>query len=44
MKVSVSILSNKDKSLKNTFPNLKFVDGKRFTGNESQEEYRIWIK
>ena len=32
------------KSLKNTFPNLKFVDEKRFTGNESQEEYRIWIK
>ena len=32
------------KSLKNNFPNLNFVSGKRFTGNESDEEYMNWIK
>ena len=32
------------KSLKNNFPNLKFVDGKRFTGNEPEEEYKIWVR
>ena len=31
------------KSLKNNFPDLNFVDGKRFTGRESNEEYRNWI-
>ena len=31
------------KSLKGNFPNLDFVDGKRFTGRESDEEYRNWI-
>lgn len=31
------------KSLKNNFPSLNFVDGKRFTGSESDEEYRNWI-
>ncbi len=31
------------KSLKSNFPNLNFVDGKRFTGRESDEEYRNWI-
>ncbi len=31
------------KSLKNNFPNLNFADGKRFTGRESDEEYRNWI-
>ena len=31
------------RSLKNNFPNLNFVDGKRFTGRESDEEYRSWI-
>ena len=31
------------KSLKNNFPNLHFVDGKRFTGRESDEEYKKWI-
>ena len=31
------------KSLKNNYPNLNFVDGKRFTGRESDEEYRNWI-
>ena len=30
-------------SLKNNFPNLNFVDGKRFTSNESLEEYKSWI-
>ena len=32
------------KSLKNNFPNLNFVSGKRFTGNEPIEEYQNWIK
>ena len=32
------------KSLKNNFPNLNFVSGKRFTGSESNEEYINWIK
>lgn len=32
------------KSLKNNFPNLNFVDGKRFTGRESDDEYRNWIE
>ena len=32
------------KSLQNNFPNLNFVSGKRFTGNESLEEYTSWIK
>ena len=31
------------KSLQNNFPNLNFVSGRRFTGNESEEEYRLWI-
>ena len=32
------------KSLTSNFPNLNFVSGKRFTGNESSEEYTNWIK
>ncbi len=32
------------RSLKNNFPDLNFVDGKRFTGNESDENYRNWIR
>ena len=32
------------KSLVNNFPNLNFVSGKRFTGSESDEEYKDWIK
>lgn len=31
------------RSLKTNFPNLKFIDGKRFTGREADEEYRNWI-
>ena len=31
------------KSLQNNFPNLNFVSGKRFTGNEPEEEYKSWI-
>ena len=31
------------KSLQNNFPNLNFVDGKRFTGNESETDYKSWI-
>ena len=31
------------KSLNNNFPNLKFVSGKRFTGNEALDEYKSWI-
>ena len=32
------------KSLKNNFPTLNFISGKRFTGNESVEDYENWIK
>lgn len=32
------------KSLKSNFPNLNFVDGKRFTGNESNDEYKSWVE
>ncbi len=31
------------KSLQNNFPNLNFISGKRFTGNETAEEYQSWI-
>ena len=31
------------KSLKANYPNLNFVDGKRFTGKESDEEYKSWM-
>ena len=31
-------------SLKNNFPNLNFISGKRFTGNESEEEYKSWLE
>ena len=32
------------KSLQNDFPNLNFKNGKRFTGNETEEEYRSLIR
>ena len=32
------------RSLKNNFPNLNFISGKRFTGRESDEEYKSWIR
>ena len=32
------------KSLKHNFPNLNFVSGMRFTGSESEEEYKKWLK
>ena len=31
------------KNLKNNFPNLNFIGGKRFTGTESVEDYKSWI-
>ena len=31
------------KSLQNNFPDLNFVSGKRFTGNERDEEYKSWL-
>ena len=31
------------KGLQNNFPNLNFISGKRFTGNESEEEYKTWL-
>ena len=30
-------------SLKNNFSNLNFIDGKRFNGSESENEYKSWI-
>ncbi len=32
------------KSIRADFPNLNFVDGKRFTGRETDEDYRNWIR
>ncbi len=32
------------KSLNDNFPDLNFVNGKRFTGNETDEEYINWVK
>lgn len=31
------------KSLQNNFSNLNFISGKRFTGNETEEEYKSWL-
>ena len=31
------------KDLKEKYPNLNFVDAKRFKGNESDEEYKSWL-
>ena len=31
------------KSLQNNFPNLNFVSGKRFTGNEDETDYKSWL-
>ena len=30
-------------SLKNNFSNLNFIDGKRFNGSKSENEYKSWI-
>lgn len=38
-----STIDSTYKNLKNNYPNLNFINGKRFTGNESIEEYRLWI-
>ena len=31
------------KNLKNNFSNLNFISGKRFTGTESDEDYKSWL-
>ena len=31
------------KSLQSNYPNLNFISGKRFSGNESEEDYKSWI-
>ena len=31
------------KSLQSNYPNLNFVSGKRFNGNETEEEYMLWL-
>ena len=31
------------KSLINNYPQLKFISGKRFTGNEAEEDYKLWV-
>lgn len=38
-----STIDSTYRSLKNNFPNLNFVDGKRFTGKESSDDYKAWI-
>lgn len=32
------------RDLKNAYPNINFISGKRLKGNESDEEYKEWIK
>ena len=32
------------KDLKNSYPDINFISSKRLRGNESEEEYRNWIK
>ena len=39
-----SLIDSTYRSLQKNFPNLNFVSGKRFTGNELDEEYKDWIK
>ena len=39
-----STIDSTYKSLKSSFPNLNFVDGKRFTGKESSDDYKAWIE
>ena len=39
-----STIDSTYRSLKSNFPSLNFVDGKRFTGRESDEEYINWIE
>ena len=31
-------------SLQNNFPDLNFISGKRFTGTESEEDYKSWLE
>ncbi len=31
------------KSLQNNYPNLNFISGKRFTGNELEDDYKSWL-
>jgi len=38
-----STIDSTYKSLKNNFPNLNFVSGKRFTGSEVDDEYKSWL-
>lgn len=38
-----STIDSTYKSLKINYPNLNFINGKRFTGNESIEECKSWI-
>lgn len=38
-----STIDSTYKSLKSNYPNLNFINGKRFIGNESIEEYKSWI-
>ncbi len=39
-----STVDSSYKSIRADFPSLNFVDGKRFTGRESEEELRSWIR
>ncbi len=38
-----STIDSTYRSLQNNFSNLNFVSGKRFTGNEKDDEYKSWI-
>ncbi|MBQ2640288.1 MAG: NAD(P)H-dependent oxidoreductase [Bacilli bacterium] len=38
-----STIDSTYKSLKTNFPDLNFIDGKRFTGSEKEEDYKEWL-
>ncbi len=38
-----STIDSTYKSLKTNFPDLNFIDGKRFTGSETEEDYKNWL-
>lgn len=39
-----STIDSTYKSLQEDFPNLNFISGKRFTGNETEQDYKLWIR
>jgi len=38
-----SIIDSTYENLKNNYPNLNFISGKRFTGKETEQDYKNWL-